>query len=150
DLYWLPLGKGVTARGEPRRLTLAALNAAYPAWMPDGKEFLFSARGNLWRLAVVGEKTGESPPARLPFVGEDGLMPVVSRPQPGRPPRLVYVRSLRDINIWRIETSAPGAPASAPPVISISSTRTDCTPHLSPNGRRMAFVSDRSGSSEIW
>ena len=25
DLYWLPLGKGVTARGEPRRLTLAAL-----------------------------------------------------------------------------------------------------------------------------
>jgi eukaryotic-like serine/threonine-protein kinase len=77
-------------------------------------------------------------------------MPVVSRPQLGRLPRLAYVRSLRDINIWRVETSAPGAPASAPPVISISSTRIDCTPHLSPDGHRMAFLSDRSGSGEIW
>ena len=150
DLYWLPLGKGVTARGEPRRLTLAALNAAYPAWMPDGKEFLFSARGSLWRLAVVGEKTGESPPARLPFVGEDGLMPVVSRPQPGRPPRLVYVRSFNDLNIWRVEAPAPGAPASSPPVVSISSTRVDAVAQFSPDGRRVVFASNRSGETEIW
>ncbi|MGI8785166.1 MAG: hypothetical protein ACR2L2_16130 [Acidobacteriota bacterium] len=33
----------------------------------------------------------------------------VSRPQPGRAPRLVYVRSFEDGNIWRVETSAPGA-----------------------------------------
>ena len=68
----------------------------------------------------------------------------------GRPSRLVYVRSFQDTNIWRVETSASGAPASTPPVISISSTRRDSTPHLSPNGRRMAFVSDRSGRWEIW
>src|SRR5205823_2354839 len=119
--------------------------------MPGNKEILFSARGSLWRqVVIVGGKPGENQPERLPFVGEDGLMPVVSGPQPRRPPRLVYMRSLRDTNIWRVETSAPGAPAAAPPIVAISSTRTDCTPHLSPAGRRMAFVSDRSGSSEIW
>ena len=114
--------------------------------MPDSKEILFSARGSLWRLVVAGEST----PARLPFVGEDGLMPVVSRPQPGRPPRLVYVRSFEDYNIWRVETSAPGATASSPPVVSISSTRRDDMPQLSPDGRRVAFTSDRSGEWEIW
>jgi Tol biopolymer transport system component/tRNA A-37 threonylcarbamoyl transferase component Bud32 len=146
ELYRLPLGRGVTAVGEPRRLTLAALDADYPTWMPDGKEILFSAKGSLWRLVVPGDST----PARLPFVGEDGLMPVVSLPQPGRPPRLVYVRSFLDTNVWRVETSAPGAVASSPPVVSLSSTRGDFHQQLSPDGRRVALGSVRSGESEIW
>jgi dipeptidyl aminopeptidase/acylaminoacyl peptidase len=83
-------------------------------------------------------------------VGEDGLMPVVSRPQPGRPSRLVYVRSFADWNVWRVETSAPGAPASSPPAVTISSTRMDWNPQFSPDGRRVAFQSTRSGDWEIW
>jgi len=146
ELYRLPLKRGLTAAGEPRRLTLAAMDAGYPTWMPGSKEILFSARGSLWRLVVPGEST----PARLPFVGEDGLMPVVSRREPGRPPRLVYVRSFQDFNIWRVETSAPGATASSPPVVSISSTKNDSMAQLSPDGRRVAFTSDRSGEWEIW
>jgi dipeptidyl aminopeptidase/acylaminoacyl peptidase len=114
--------------------------------MPDGEEILFSARGGLWRLVVDGERT----PVRLAFVGEDGRMPVVSRPQPGRPSRLAYVRSFQDYNVWRVETSAPGAMASAPPVVSVSSSRLDDMPQLSPDGRRVAFTSDRSGGWEIW
>ncbi len=145
ELYCLSLGKGLIAGGEPRRLTPATLNADHPAWMPDGKEILFAARGSLWRLAIPGEK----PPARLPFVGEDGLMPVVSRTQPVRS-RLVYLRSFNDTNIRRIETSGPGAPSSSPPAVVISSTRRDQNPQLSPDGRRVAFMSDRSGETEIW
>ena len=38
------------------------------------------------------------------FRREDGLMPVVSRPTARAAPRLVYVRSFEDDNIWRIET----------------------------------------------
>jgi dipeptidyl aminopeptidase/acylaminoacyl peptidase len=118
--------------------------------MPGTKEIVFSAKGSLWRLVVAGENPGESQPTRLPFVGEDGLMPVISRPQPGWPPRPVYVRSFQDINIWRVETSAPGAKASSPPVVSVSSTRLDGMPQLSPDGRRVAFASDRSGEGGIW
>jgi Tol biopolymer transport system component/predicted Ser/Thr protein kinase len=146
ELYRLPLRRGLTAAGEPRRLTLTALDAGYPTWMPGSKEILFSARGSLWRLVVPGEST----PARLQFVGEDGLMPVVSRPQPGRPARLVYVRSFQDSNVLRVETSAPGATASSPPVVSISSTREESHLQLSPDGRRVAFASNRSGEWEIW
>ena len=102
--------------------------------------------GALWRLAVPAE----SPPARLPFVGEDGVMPVVSRPQPGRPQRLVYVRMFADFNIWRIETSAPGAPSSSPAVVAISSTRIDCNAQFSIDGRRVALTSNRSGGVEVW
>jgi len=144
ELYLLPLGKSPAA-AEPRSLTLATLDARHPTWMPNGKEILFSVRGGLRRLAL-----GESTSARLPYVGEDGIMPVVSKPQPGRPPRLVYVRSFVDENIWRVETSAPGAPASLPPAIFISSTRGEWFPQFSPDGRRVAFASDRSGEGGVW
>ena len=146
ELYRLPLGRGLTAAGPPSAITPAALDASHPAWMPDSKEILFSAKGHLWRLAVPGE----SAPERLPFVGEDGLMPAVSRPQPGRPARLVYIRSFDDFNTWRVETPAPGAAASAPPAVAVSSTRNDSMPSLSPDGRRVAFTSDRTGEWNIW
>jgi len=146
ELYRLSLGKGVTAAGEPRRLTPATLDAEYPTWMPDSKQILFSAKRILWRMDVAGEGT----PTRLPFVGEDGLMPVVSRPQPERPPRLVYARSFQNYNTWRVDTSAAGARAASTPVVSISSARKDYHAQLSPDGRRVAFGSDRSGAGEVW
>ena len=146
QLRLLALGKGLIAAGEPERLTPAELRADYPAWMPDGKEIVFSAKGNLWRLAVAGENT----PTRIPYVGEDGSMPAISRSQPGKPARLAYVRSFADGNIWRIETSTPGAPASSAPVMAISSTKPEYHVEFSPDGRRVAFISTRSGDPEIW
>ena len=43
---------------------------------------------SLWRL----DPSGERPAARLPFVGQDAIMPVLSGSIPGKPIRLVYVR----------------------------------------------------------
>jgi dipeptidyl aminopeptidase/acylaminoacyl peptidase len=78
-------------------------------------------------------------------------MPTVSRPQPGRPARLVYARSFSDWNVWRVELSDPGAPALSPPVIAMSSTQLDLVGDLSPDGRQLAFMSNRSGDSvQIW
>jgi Tol biopolymer transport system component/predicted Ser/Thr protein kinase len=147
ELYSLPLGKGVTSAGDdPKRLTIAALNAVHPVWAPDGNDVIFSARGSLWRVGASGER----PPTRLPFVGEDGLWPVIAHLPSSRPPRLVYVRSLVDANIWRIETAAPGLPAASAPIVSIASTRGDMGAEFSPDGRRVAFVSDRGGTPELW
>lgn len=126
------------------RLT-STLSAGKPSWMPDSREFLFSARGSLWRLDAFRGGT----PMRLPFVGQDGQAPVVSRTSDGRR-RLVYVRSFADGNIWRVDTAAAGAPASSPPVSGISTTRFDGIPNLSPDGQRVAFLSNRSDESEIW
>jgi serine/threonine protein kinase len=146
-LYVLALGPGMTAVGEPRRLTSPVLDAAYPAWMPDSNEILFAPPfgGGLKRLIVAGENI----PQRLPFVGEDGIMPSVSRPQPGRPARLVYVHSFQDWDIWRVESAAPGA-AAASHAVSIASTRVEGMPQFSPDGSRVAVFSNRSGENEIW
>ena len=147
EIYRLPLGRGLTAAGEPRRLTAAALDANYPTWMPDSKEILFSAKGSLWRLAIVPAKTHLC--VCLSSARTESCR-WFRAPQPGRPSRLVYVRSFHDLNIWRLDTSAPGATASSPPVVAISSTRREGMPQLSPDGRRVAFFSDRTGPGGIW
>jgi serine/threonine protein kinase len=146
ELYLLPLRKDVSAAGEPRRLTPPVLDAIHPAWVPGSKEILFSAKGRLWRMST----SAGSEPVGLPFAGEDGIMPALSLRRTGIPSRLVYVRSFSDGNIWRINTSAPGVPASSPPVRAISSTRSEGMPQLSPDGSKVAFWSDRSGENEIW
>jgi Tol biopolymer transport system component len=157
ELYALPLQGGpasalsvsavkMPAKTGLRQLTPAAMDAKYPTWMPDGKEILFAARGTLWRLVI----SGNNRPARLPFAGEDGIMPAVSGIPAGQARRLIYAHTLQDTNIWRLDFSAPGAAATAPPVVAISATTMDSTPQLSPDGRRVAFASDRSGRWEIW
>lgn len=150
ELHWLPIGKGPVPAGEPVRLTPAARGASFPAWMPDGKEILFSASGSLWKLRFTGEKSDEPTPERLPFVGEDGFMPAIAPARGDRPPRLVYVRDLNDINIWRVEIPAPGLPSVSVPTVLVASTRGDVTPMLSPNGSRLAYISNRLGNWEVW
>ena len=151
ELLRVRLNEGIMPAGEERRLTPPELDASYPTWIPGSQAILFSTLGaGLWRLDISGEKPEEHQPARLPFVGEAALMSAISQPQPGRPARLVYVRSLDDFNIWRIETSGRGLTASSPPHVSISSTRYEGFPQFSPDGRRLAFASDRSGGGEIW
>jgi eukaryotic-like serine/threonine-protein kinase len=144
QFYRLPLKGHVAPDGEPVRLT-STLSAGKPAWTPDSREILFASRGALWRLDALRGGT----PTRLPFVGQDGLTPVIARSPDGRQ-RLVYVRSFTDSNLWRVDTSAPGAPASSPPVSAIASTRSDYIPNLSPDGLRVTFLSNRSGEQEIW
>jgi serine/threonine protein kinase len=146
ELHHVLLGAGLAASGESRRLTGPELRADYPAWMPDSKEIVFSTSDGLWRVAVAGGST----PTRIPYVGEDGAMPAISRPQAGKPARLVYVRSFVDTNFWRIETSTPGAPSKSPPVQVGSSTQAEFHCSFSPDGRRIAFISARSGQPEVW
>jgi serine/threonine protein kinase len=146
ELLLLPLRKDLTTSGEPRRLTQATLPAYNPRWLPDSSGILFSAKAALWRLRI----SGDGMPERLPFVGEDGLTPIVSRPQPDRPARLAYVRSYTDNNIWRVETPAVGAPAVSPPALTIASTRADAIARFALDGRNVAFVSTRSGENEVW
>jgi Tol biopolymer transport system component len=131
----------MTPVGEPVQLTR---EGAKPAWIPGTNEILYASRGGLWRLDVTKGET----PVRLPFVGQDGHTPVVARTSDGRL-RLVYERSFSDGNVWRLDMAAPGVAAS-PPATAIASTRGDYLPSLSPDGSRIAFVSDRSGDAEIW
>jgi Tol biopolymer transport system component len=151
ELHVLPVRKDVTAAGEAKHLAVLNVKPDNATWLANGEEIVLSTSAlgggtGLWRMSVRGGGRA----ARLPFVGEDGVMPSVSRSAPGKPSRLVYVRSFTDENIWRVDLAAVGASATAPPISAIASTKADIHPQLSPDGRRVAFTSTRSGSWEIW
>jgi Tol biopolymer transport system component len=96
--------------------------------------------GTLWRVSASG---GE--PERLPIGGDNAIYPTIS----SRANRLAYVHRSMDENIWRMEIRKSGRSVSSPTKF-IASTRSESGPHFSPDGRRIVFNSDRSGSLEIW
>jgi Tol biopolymer transport system component len=77
--------------------------------------------------------------------GDNAANPALS----SRGNRLAYEQRLRDANIWRIEV-ATSAQLTGSPAKMIASTRHEAGPNVSPDGGRIAFHSDRSGSFEIW
>jgi len=142
--YRVSLDERFLAKDDPLPVT-PILSAGRAVWMPDSREILFASRGSLWRLDAL--RGGA--PRRVPFVGEDGLMPVVARTADGRQ-RLVYVHSLTDSNVWRVDVPAAGAVAASPAAIAIASPRTDAIANVSPDASRLAFLSNRSGESQLW
>jgi Tol biopolymer transport system component len=148
DIYLAPIGGG-----EPRRLTFDNREIDGLAWTPDGREIVFpSDRGGgygLWRISVTGDT-----PERLTVGGDNDFSPPLS-PQGNRLAvsrqgnRLAYVQSAFDTNIWRTEIPESKG-RSNPPTKLIASTNLDQGPQYSPDGKRIAFESTRSGSYEIW
>ena len=145
-LYVLAVGRDFSPTTEPRALAGTDAVLHFPAWTPDGKEIVYGATRSLWRV----DPSRGQPPARLPFVGQDAFMPVISRFVSDKPARLVFVRRTSDPNVWRVDLPALGAPAISAPVLAIASTMFDTNPQVSPDGKRVAFQSNRSGSYEVW
>ena len=63
--------------------------------------------------------------------------------------RLAYTQLFVDTNIWRAEQPDANGRAAAPTML-ISSSKSDSAPRYAPDGKRITFCSDRSGSFEIW
>lgn len=132
------------AGGEPRRLMTNSVVDGL-AWTPEGTHLIYSGYragvSGLWKVSV---DRGEV--ERLPMSTDNDSLPALSRD--GR--RLAYVRAFADQNIWRYEASPiPGNTARSTRLI--ASTMLDVGPQYSPNGKRIAFVSARSGNCcEIW
>jgi dipeptidyl aminopeptidase/acylaminoacyl peptidase len=61
---------------------------------------------------------------------------------------LAFVDTVDDTNIWRLPLSNGGTAAQAEPFI--SSAGGDDSPAYSPDGKKIVFVSDRSGKLELW
>ncbi len=131
--------------GKPRPLLVAGFgHMREPFWMPDGQAIVFygNRRGaaRLWRVPAKG---GE--PEALPITGEYSVHAVVSR----RGNRLAYQSTTDNANIWRIDATF-GNRGRHPPVKLISSTRLQASAKYSPDGKRIVFVSNRSGPHQIW
>jgi len=147
SLYLLHLGRDYSPEGQPERVASDNLWNAYPAWMPDSSEIVFES-GNypypnvgLWRL----QSSNSARPRRLAFAQENCNRPAISR----QGNRLAYQVEKSDENIWRIDLREPGHKPGVP-VPLISSTRVESSPAYSSDGKKIAFVSDRSGTYEVW
>ena len=145
DLFVVGLSGDGAPEGEPHRLTADSAQNNSPVWTADGREILFcstrSGSPSLWRMPVShsGSAWRAGEPERL-AVGEGATSVAASH----QARRLVYTKSLWDRNIWRARLDG------SEPAALIASTQQDSNPKYSPDGRRIAFASDRSGNWEIW
>ncbi len=146
DLYLVP-----TAGGEARRLTFDNTGISSPVWTPGGHEILF-LRGDtkgLWRVSAAG-----GTPTAVEAAGRNLTSLSISR----QGNRLAWTQTSNDQNIWQMELAEAAStrgqkqspPPSKPTRLLISSTRVDVSPEFSPDGKRIVFASNRSGSNEIW
>jgi Tol biopolymer transport system component/DNA-binding winged helix-turn-helix (wHTH) protein len=144
DLYLVPI-----TGGEPRQVLFdQETSVSQPIWTRDGGAILFISnrepgRGgpsNLWKVPVTG-----GTPLKVEVVRENLSNFALSR----QGTRLAWAQSTDDTNIWRLELNATGKPKTVPQQL-IASTRLDVDGRFSPDGSRIAFASNRSGSWQIW
>jgi Tol biopolymer transport system component len=144
SIYRVSVAGGEPAGGEPERITFVENRPTGLSWTEDGREIVFSEaasgeRAQLWRIPATG---GTAQP--LAGVGDNALSPAVSR----HGHRLAYTKVLDDWNIWRLKIGTSGE--RPVPEKFIYSTQGEDGPNYSPDGKRIAFASNRYGSYEIW
>ena len=141
DLFRIPRAGGTAVQ-----LTRDRKDLGGHAWTLDGGSVVFTSnRGGgfeLWRLDLAADelvRLGYSN-AFLPSIGRRGL---------------VFEQRSGDVDLACVEIAAesPGTPAPEPRTEFEPwgvSTRLDFEPVFAPDGLRVAFVSQRSGSDELW
>lgn len=113
-----------------------------PQWSADGQSIIFaSGRGShpgLWRVSAV---VRDSPVQ----INDSGWYPAISHSTS----QLAYQRITRALNIWELNlANSPQQPRIL--VASTSETDQGPAPQISPDGKKLAYMSDRSGTMEIW
>jgi eukaryotic-like serine/threonine-protein kinase len=112
-----------------------------PVWTSNGRELVYSAGypNFLWRVAASGRQA----PRKLTYPAT-ALQPAIA----GSPPRLVYPWLVDNTNLWRLQVNTG---ERKPLVSSVSSIwGINIHPQFSPDGRKIAFDSDRTGDRETW
>src|SRR5215510_6251481 len=139
NVYVVPLKGGL-----PRRLTFDNRPNFGLTWNAEGRDVIYSSiregRSTLWRAATAGGApraiAGDGPMAYSPSVALKGN-------------QLAYRQAIGRDNIWKISLKNRERLAG-PPTIAIAAKGRKLRPSFSPDGKRIAFESDRLGSMEIW
>ncbi len=143
-LWLLHLGDGYKPLGKEEKVQTGNVANLGAAWLPDSSEFVFSSgtgtNVGLWRSAA----SSGAIPRKINLDASNPFAIAISR----LGNRLAFMSGRWDLNIWRIDLKEPGQEPK--PNQFIASTQVEMYPAFSPDGRRIAFVSLRSGTEEIW
>jgi Tol biopolymer transport system component len=147
ELYTAPEAGGV-----PRKISREPLFVGGLDWTPDARRIIFTS-GDPLRLWSLDVASGSAEPLAL---GPRGVLAdrlgVAASETAGHlgvslsraAGRLVFTHTDANDDIWRLPLKGgPREPVAA-------STMGDNSPQISPDGRRLAFASTRTGHSEIW
>jgi Tol biopolymer transport system component len=133
--------------GDPKELIREPHQASAPAWTADSREIVFSSarqasfdKPALWRISVSG-----GDPKRIDAAGEGTAFPAIS-PQGDR---LSYSVWSWNLDIVKLEVEGVDKARTSATQL-ITSTRLDANPQISPDGKKIAFSSARTGQEQIW
>jgi Tol biopolymer transport system component len=118
-------------------------------WTPDGREIIYgrpeSSGRHFVRTTLDGART--APVSGVPF-GATG--PTLAPARSGSASRFGFVAGHVDTGLRLIDLTASAASRTVEDRVFADATRTDKPGRFSPDGRHVAFVSDRSGSQQVW
>ncbi|MCI0679114.1 MAG: S9 family peptidase [Actinobacteria bacterium] len=176
DIWVVPLSGGHPTRVTTNRPPMPYWEDGAAAWSPDGARIAYTSNGWVWVVPVAGGRPRKLIQARTPvWLDEDRLVVGVTRdeedriavvrvddpwPQPLTPAgqscsswtvapegSVLYLRhpkqDRKTTEIWRVR------PGEEPTRLTGTPGMRDGWPRLSPDGDRLAFVSERSGWEEI-
>ena len=140
DVNVIDLQEDYSPAGPPRRVASAGRQPRSVAWSRDGMSVVYDTNGRgpweLWRASLDGATV----PERLEIPGEHSRQPAIA----AAGNRLAFERLVELTSVFALRRNAQPEP------VLVSSTWDD-NPQFSPDGRRIAFSSRRSGDvEEIW
>lgn len=141
DLFVL----GMQSDAKPKRLTFDDKPIFGHDWTPDGKRVLFAAmreqQQGIWDIAASG---GTPDLVRVANQHETAYLRVAPHRN-----RMTYVQWQTDVNLWQLP--GPKAnPNQGATRLPMASTYAEGYADYSPDGFQIVFVSDRSGTAELW
>ena len=129
-------------------LTLPSLIPAPAEWMDD--QVFFSAKAgdsvSLWQVSISPRNWRITGPARRLTTGS-GLD---IRPSFAKTGLLVFSSLVENADIWSLPIDASQGRVKGPPEQLTHDLALDYLPSMSADGKKLAFVSERSGNPDIW
>jgi Tol biopolymer transport system component/DNA-binding winged helix-turn-helix (wHTH) protein len=130
--------------GEPKRLTFDAAGVNNLIWTAGGNEIIFASRqagkSRLFKIPATG-----GTPEWIAAGGNEAQYPAFS-PQSNR---LAWTQNTDQHDVFKLALKE-GVESVGTPVSLLASTASETSPRYSPDGKRIVFSSNSTGSEEIW
>ncbi len=116
----------------------------FPVWSPDGRYLVFSGGGIFWTRA---DGAGKPQPLTQ---AKDGQLPFSFSPD-GKRLAFIQINPTSPYDLWTVPVQNQGGRLQAgKPEPYLQTSATAVQPAFSPDGRWIAYMSQESGSSEIY